>query len=270
MVTQMFKQFFGMKTNTFDKEIQTGEMFKGDDVRELESRLRHMLECRGIFLLVGEAGSGKTAALRMFTNALGASLYRPLYLPLTTLTVNDFYSALISMLGDSPKFRKIDMFRQIQSAIKTLYFEQRITPVLVIDEVHMSSCAILEDLRMLFNFNMDSVDPLILILAGQPLIRNKLALNVCAPLRQRITSRYSMKGFSLHETAEYLSTRMVQAGVNRAVFTEQAVASIHSCSSGLPRNINNIVTHALTYCAWKKLDMVDEEAVYQANIEISA
>lgn len=266
----MFKQFFGMKCNPFEKDVQIGDMYKSGDIKELESRLKYMLECRGIFLLVGEPGSGKTAALRKFAGGLGASLYRPLYLPLTTLTVNDFYSALVSMLGERPKFRKIDMFHQIQSAVKVLFYEQRITPVFIIDEVHMASSAILDDIRMLFNFNMDSVNPYILALAGQPLIRNKLSLNICVPLKQRIASRYSMKGLTLQETSEYLSSRMESAGVGRPVFTEQAISGIHSCSNGFPRNINNIATHALTYSAWKQLEMVDEESVYQANIEISA
>jgi len=266
----MFKQHFGMKSNPFEKDIQTGGIYKSTDIRELESRLKYMLECRGVFMLVGEPGSGKTAALKAFADGLGTSLYKPMYLPLTTLTVNDFYSALVSMLGETPKFRKIDMFRQIQNAISYLYFEQRITPVFIIDEVHMASTAILDDIRMLFNFNMDSANPFILILAGQPLIRNKLALNTCLPLKQRIASRYSMKGLSLQETAEYLSSRMALAGVECGVFSEQAVSSIHSCSNGFPRNINNIAVHALTYCAWKKLDTVDEEAVYQASIEVSA
>jgi type II secretory pathway predicted ATPase ExeA len=259
-----------MKKNPFDKDVCSGEMYEGLDIKELDSRLKYMLECRGIFLLVGEPGSGKTAALRKFTATLGASLYRPMYFPLTTVTVNDFYSALASMLGETSRYRKIDVFRQIQSSIAALYYDQRITPVIIIDEVHMASSAILDDLRMLFNFNMDSANPFIIILAGQPLIKNKLALNTCLPLRQRISMRYTMKGLTVQETAQYLDTRMSLAGVNKKIFTEQAVAGIHSCSNGFPRNINNLAIQALTYCTWKKLDMVDEEAVFQANIELSS
>jgi len=266
----MFKQHFGMKTNPFEKDIPAGDMYSGGDIKELDSRLKYMLECKGIFLLVGEPGTGKTAALRRFTSTLGHSLYRPTYIPLTTLTVNDFYSALATELGESRKYRKIDMFHQIQSAISALYYEQRVTPVIIVDEAHMASTAILDDLRMLFNFNMDASNPFILILAGQPLIKNKLALNMCLPLRQRVAARYTMKGLSLQETAGYLDTRMSLAGVERKVFTEQAVASIHSCSNGSPRSINNLAVQSLIYCAWKKTDTVDEEAVFQANLEISA
>ena len=265
----MFRQHFGMKFNPFEKEIDTANLYMGSDLKELDSRLKYALENRGLFLLVGEPGSGKTAALRKFADGLGPSLYKPLYLSLTTFTVNDFYNALATLLGEQPKYRKIDMFRQIQSAISNLYFEQRITPVIFADEIHMASSAILDDLRMLFNFRMDSVNPFLLILSGQPLIRNKLALNMTQPLKQRITGKYSMKGLSETETREYIQSRIALAGVMRDVFTEQAISGIHSSSNGFPRNINNIATACLMYCKWKNLDTVDEEAVYQANVELA-
>ena len=265
----MFKQHFGMKSNPFDKEIDSSNLYAGNDLKELESRLKYMLETRGIFLLVGEPGSGKTTALRKFADGLGPSLYRPCYISLTTVTVNDFYSEMASALGEQPKFRKIDMFNQIQSAICNLYFEQRITPVIIADEMHMAPTGILDDIRMLFNFRMDSINPFMLVIAGQPHIRNKLALNTCLPLKQRIAAKYSMKGLSEPETHEYINSRMAIAGVVRDVFTQQAIVQIHSSSSGFPRNINNIVTACFMYCKWKGLDTVDEEVVYQANMELA-
>ena len=265
----MFKQYFGMKFNSFDKEIDSANLYAGKDLIELEGRLKFMLENRGIFLLVGEPGSGKTAALRKFADGLGPSLYRPFYLSLTTVTVNDFYAELASKLGEQPKYRKIDLYHQIQSAISYLYFEQRITPVIIFDELHMASTAILDDIRMLFNFKMDSINPFVLILAAQPLIRTKLALNMSSPLKQRIINKYSMQGLSLPETSEYISSRMALAGVVRDVFTEQAISAIHASSNGFPRNINNIVTTCFMYCKWKGIDTVDEEVVYQANIELA-
>jgi len=265
----MFKQHFGMKSNPFDKEIDCSDLYAGGDLKELESRLKFILENRGIFLLVGEPGSGKTTALRKFADGLGPSLFKPFYISLTTVTVNDFYSDLAAKLGEQPRFRKIEMFNQIQAAIANLYFEQRITPVIIADEMHMASTGILDDIRMLFNFRMDSVNPFVLIIAGQPAIRNKLALNMCLPLKQRITSKYSMKGLTLPETCEYIKSRMGIAGVVRDVFTDQAFAIIHSSSNGFPRNINNIVAACLMYCKWKGLDIVDEETVYQANMELA-
>jgi len=265
----MFKQHFGMKMNPFGKEVDSADMYAGNDLKELESRLRYMLENRGIFLLVGEPGSGKTSALRKFADGLGPSLYKPFYISLTTVTVNDFYRELASALGEQPMSRKVDLFNQIQAAISNLYFEQRITPVILTDEMHMASTAILDDIRMLFNFRMDSINPFVLLISGQPHIRSRLALNTCLPLRQRIAAKYTMRGLSEPETLEYIRSRMEIAGVVRDVFTQQAISQIYATSNGFPRNINNIVTACFMYCIWKGLDTVDEEVVYQANVELS-
>lgn len=263
----MFTQHFELKFNPFDKEIPTDKLFSCRDSKELDSRLKYMLESRGICLLVGEPGSGKTTALRKLHDKLNRTLYKPCYLPLTTLTVKEFYQAMAALLGETPTYKKFSLFQQIQNCIQALYYEQRITPVIIVDEIHMAPTTILDDLRLLFNFRQDSANPFVLILSGQPQIRNRLALNTCYPLRQRITMRYSMQGFTLEETAEYCNSRMRIAGCNTEVFMPQALSAIHTVSGGLPRAINNIAVASLIYTAARKQAVVDEEAVFQANIE---
>jgi type II secretory pathway predicted ATPase ExeA len=263
----MFTQHFDLKFNPFDKEISTDKLFSSRDSKELDSRLKYMLDSRGICLVVGEPGSGKSTALRKLFDSLNRSLYKPCYLPLTTLTVKEFYQAMAALLGETPTHKKYSLFQQIQDCVQSLYYEQRITPVIIVDEIHMAPTSILDDLRLLFNFKQDSANPFVLILAGQPQIRNKLALNTCYPLRQRITMRYSMQGFTLEETADYCNSRMKIAGCSSEVFAPQALSAIHTVSGGLPRTINNIAVASLIYSAARKQMIVDEEAVFQANIE---
>lgn len=264
----MYRQFFGLRREPFDKDIDIKDLFISNDVREAESRLNYMTETKGIFLLIGEPGSGKTVVARRFADSLGTTLYKVCYLSLTTLTVNDFFSALVSMLGEQPRYRKIDMFRQIQSSIGELFYSQKITPVIIVDEIHMASVAILEDLRMIFSFKMDSADPYILLLAGQTHIRNKLVLNACLPLKQRIRLKYSMQGLSESESALYINQRMRSAGANDNVFTPEALASIHAATNGSPRNIGNLASHCLMYAAAKGYRAIDQDAVYQASQEL--
>lgn len=266
----MFKQFYGLTFNPFEKEIEIGKLFKSSDFNELEQRLRYMLDNRGIGLIVGEPGTGKSTCLRKFAENANKSLYKVCYLPLTTLTVKDFYQGLCTMLGTTKRYRKVDMFFEIQAAINSLYYEQRITPVFIVDEVHMASSAILDDLRILFNFKMDSANPFVLILSGQPQIRNKLMLTTSYPLKQRIIMRYSMQGLTEEECRDYLTSRMKIAGCPREVFTPEAILAIYNISGGAPRVINNIATAALMYSATKRNDSVDDEAVFQANIELGA
>lgn len=103
----MFKQHFGLKFNPFDKEIPTDKLYESRDLKELDSRLKYMLDNRGICLIVGEPGSGKSTGLRKFYETMSKSLYKPCYLPLTTLTVKEFYQALASLLGETPAYKKV-------------------------------------------------------------------------------------------------------------------------------------------------------------------
>jgi type II secretory pathway predicted ATPase ExeA len=264
----MYRQYFGLGQEPFGKDIDARDLFMSSDLKEAESRLNYITETKGVFLLIGEPGSGKTVVARRYAEKLGTTLFKVCYLSLTTLTVNDFFSALVTMLGEQTRYRKIEMFRQIQNAIEDLYYIQRITPVFIIDEVHMASVAILDDLRMIFNFKMDTADPYILLLTGQNLIRNKLVLNACLPLKQRIRLKYSMQGLSESETAQYINHRMRSAGASDDVFTSEALSAIHAASNGFPRNINNLATHCLMYAASNSCHTVDTDAVYQANQEL--
>jgi type II secretory pathway predicted ATPase ExeA len=264
----MFTQFFGLKFNPFTKEISTDDIFQSSDMLELSARLKYLQNTRGIGLVVGESGAGKSTALRKYTNELNKALYKPCYFALSTLTVKDYYQALAQMLGEEPASRKIALFKQIQGAITSYYYEQKITPVIILDEIQMAPNDLLEDLRMIFNFSMDSQNPYILILAGQPHIRNKLALNINYALRQRITVKYILQGLKREEIENYITSRLKIAGVTDEIFSPVSYDAIFSITKGLPRNVNNIATACLICACAKKQHEVDDEIVYQANAEI--
>ncbi|NLT51068.1 MAG: AAA family ATPase [Ignavibacteria bacterium] len=261
----MFKSYYGLKFNPFDKAIDITSIYESHDIKELGARFKYLQSTRGIFLLTGEPGTGKSTALRRFATSLNPSLYKVCYFPLSTVTVMDFYRGLLFELGEIPSCKKVTMFKQIQESILSLYHEQKITPVIILDEVQMLSNSILEELRLVFNFKMDSENPYILILSGQSTLRNKLQLSINTPLRQRISIKHSMQGLKKEELNEYISSLLKAAGNTNDIFTPQAIEVIYSLSKGVPRIINNIATASLMYgCATKK-DYIDEEAVYQGQ-----
>ncbi len=265
----MFIQFFGLKFNPFTKEVPVNQLYYSHEAKELESRLKYIQSTRGIFLLTAEPGIGKTTALRNFYENLNPGLYKPCYYSLTTVTVMDFYRGLVMKLGEIPEHKKISMFEQLQRLISCYYNEQRITPVIIVDEAQCLSNKILDDLRILFNFSMDSQNPFILILAGQTSLKNRLQMGTNTALRQRIHVKFHMQGLSKDELKEYIISRFKYAGALECdIFTDSAIESIHSASSGVPRSINNLITSSLIYSAGKQLKRIDEEIVYQASRDI--
>lgn len=264
----MFTQHFGLKMNPFTKELPTSDLFLGQDARELEARFKYIKSTRGIFLLTAEAGTGKTTALRRFVDGLNPGLYKPCYYALSTVTVMDFYRGIIMKLGEEPSHKKITMFEQLQRLIHTSYHEQRITPVIIIDEAQSLSNSVLDDLRILFNFKMDSENPYILVLAGQPTLKNRLQLGINQPLKQRIGTKYHMQGLSRDELNDYVSSRLKLAGaMDTNIFTPGALDAVHTLTKGIPRMVNKLLTASLLAAYARKTDAIDDEIIYQAHQE---
>ncbi|OFV72401.1 ATP-binding protein [Acetobacterium wieringae] len=86
------------------------------------------------------------------------SSFKVIYSSFSTLTPNDFYRYLATEFGAQPSYRKPDNFRIIQEEISRLTLEKRKTPVIIIDEANHINSATLNDLKILFNFEMDSRD----------------------------------------------------------------------------------------------------------------
>jgi type II secretory pathway predicted ATPase ExeA len=264
----MFKSFYSLSKRPFDKEIRGKDMFLSISHQEIQARLNYLKDNRGIGLVTGDAGSGKTSSLRAFAASLNPSLYRVVYFPLSTVTVQDFYRGLAFSLGLEAAFRKVDLFHQIQEAIQSLYAEKKTTPVIILDELQLASTHFLSDLHLLFNFSMDSENPFILVLCGLPALATKLSLTHQQPLAQRLIMRYKAPPLTPEETRAYLEHHMSLAGAKHPIFNDNAVGAITTVSRGLPRLVNNLATNALIYGYQKKLELIDEEAIRQAAIEL--
>jgi type II secretory pathway predicted ATPase ExeA len=265
----MFRHYFGMTQNPFAKEVAERDLFQSADLCELASRLAHMSKTRGFFLLTAESGCGKTAALRHWASSLNPAVHKTVYVALSTVTVMDFYRNLVCGLDGEPGHNKASLFAQLQELILSSFHERKLVPVLILDEAQCLSSAVLDDIRMIFNFKMDSESPFICVFAGHQSIRRRLQLASNQALRQRFLGNYHMAGLSKDEIGPYISSRFKVAGADGAgVFTPSAVECLHALAKGLPRVLNNLICASLTIAALGDVHTIDEEVVYQAERDI--
>jgi len=257
---------YGLEFNPFiknSKEI----LINTSEYRETLFRLDYLAKTKGFGILTGSPGRGKTTSIRNWTATLNPSLFKVIYSPLSTLTPTDFYKNLVKEFGAEPAFKKPDNFRLIQEEITRLYVEKRRTPVIIIDEANYINNAILNDFKILFNFEMDSKDRAAILLAGLPKLNSTLSLSVHEPLKQRIVMNYNLEGISKEEGRLYISEKLKGAGCNQSVFEEAAIEAILNASDGTPRLINKYCNTSMLIGDSHKADFITADIVMQAISE---
>ena len=254
---------YGLEFNPFIKNAKDLllETAKSSEVR---TRLDYLRDTHGFGILTGEPGRGKTTAARTWAASLSPSLFKVSYSSLSTLTVMDFYRQVVSGLGAEPRFRKNELFDDIQREVKRCSLEKRITPVIIIDEADMLSNKVLSDLQIMFNFEMDSRDLAIVLLVGQPRLNTTLNQSTHESLRQRIVMNYHMTGISKEEGRRYIQRKLEGAGSLQTVFDTNAVEAVLNAAGGTPRMINKICNRSLMIGASLNQDTINADTVMKA------
>ena len=251
---------YGLEFNPFLKN--TKDIFlETAEFREARVRLEYLGETRGFGVLTGSPGRGKTTAARAWAASLSPSRFKVVYSSLSTLTVMDFYRQIAAGLGAEPGFRKNDLFNDIQREVNRYALEKRVTPVIIIDEADMLSHKILSDLQIMFNFEMDSRDRAVVLLAGQPQLNTTLNQSTHESLRQRIVMNYHMGGMTKEEGRDCINRKLEGAGSRQPVFEENAIEAILNAANGTARIINKICNRSMMIGANQGKCVIDADTV---------
>ena len=143
----MYLRHFALTRLPFETPAHTDELYESNSRREAEARLHHLIELKGIGLLTGEVGSGKTTVCRHVAAALHPGLYRVGYVSLTTGNVLDMYKSIAWELGLPTERSRATAYRAIRAEITRRVCEAKQLPVLVIDEAQHLRNDVLEDLQ---------------------------------------------------------------------------------------------------------------------------
>jgi type II secretory pathway predicted ATPase ExeA len=187
---------------------------------------------------------------------------------MTTGNVMDLYKSIAWELGLPTERNRAALFKQIRGEVSRLCAENRLRPVLVVDEAHHLRTELLEDLRLLTNYAMDSENRLTVVLVGHPELRRRMGMAALDALSQRIVVRANVRGIARDEMGGYLAHRLRLAGSELPLFEPPTVEAIFQASSGLPRKANNLAHHALFAAAIAKTKTVTTEHVAAAMKEI--
>ena len=243
----MYESFFGLRERPFDLAANPRFMHWTAQHQEALSNVQYGLTSRkGLTLLLGDAGTGKTSVLTAAVEAMnGSAMLCGLNNP--TLTRQEFLEALASKFGLSRKaaYSKTRMLAEIERKLSDARRAGCVT-ALVVDEAQSLPDELLEEIRLLVNLVVEGETLLPVILAGQPELAERLNRDALRQIKQRVALRCSLAPLDLAQTGRYIARRIqVAGGKSFQVFTREAVGAIHAVSHGIPRLISVICDNAL-------------------------
>jgi type II secretory pathway predicted ATPase ExeA len=263
---------YGFTAMPFTAAIPVTSLFGSAAHKEAVARLRWLISARGLGVITGEVGCGKTVAVRAAVSGLDPSRHTLIYLPNPQIGVRGIHSAVAAALGQVPRFHHATLIPQVEAALAAEADERNRHVILAIEESHLLTHEQLEAVRMLTNSDLDSRSPLTILLIGQPTLKRRLRVGDMAALDQRVALRYHIPAPPLTpaEASGYIRSHLEHAGRSDTLFSDDAVRAIHTHARGLPRAVNRLaVTALLAACAADKT-IVDESSARTAISEEAA
>lgn len=264
----MFLSYYGLDRDLFKKEISDKDSYKSENYKEMISRLEYIKEIKGIGLFVGDHGIGKTYTLRCFKEKTNKDLYKIIYISVGNLTVFEFLNVISKELGlDTGNCYRNEIESNIQREIKRMINNHK-EIILILDNAQNLSRQMIQALKFLYDFDMDSVDYVSIIICGSSEIEDELSKKRYEHIKQRIILKYHLKPLSREETKEYIETRLKLSGQSKMIYTEPAIHALYNISKGNIRILNNIIKTTLIIGYQKKKEIIDEEIVRISKDEI--
>ena len=242
----MYAEFYGLKEMPFALTPDPRYIYFTPSHTEVMANLHYGVESgKGLIAVTGEVGTGKTTILRWMMQRLDRTVLVA-YIFNPRLSVAEFYQHLAALLDIQDWETKSDLLLKLGETLDSRH-RRGLRTVLVVDEAHGLSASVLEEIRLLCNFESDTAKKLQIVLTGQPELRNVLNNHDLRQLKQRVSLRCDISALpNVEETAQYIAHRLKVAGAERAdIFSPGAIDYIFRCSEGIPRNINNLCDNAL-------------------------
>src|SRR3977135_993632 len=245
-VKRVYAEFYGLQELPFALTPDPRFIYFTPSHTEVMANLHYGIESgKGLIVVTGEVGTGKTTILRWMMQRLDRTVLVA-YIFNPRFSVTEFYQHVAALLDIQKWETKPEWLVERGKALESRH-SRGLRTVLIIDEAQGLSAGVLEEIRLLSNFESDTAKQLQIVLTGQPELREVLNDPDLRQLKQRVALRCVIKPLPpVEETDRYITSRLLVSGAERTdIFSAEAIDYIYRCTEGIPRNINNLCDNAL-------------------------
>jgi len=241
-----YESSYGLTISPFQNTPDPRFLFRSQSHQEALDRLLYAVEAREMAVLVGEVGTGKTLLTRALLDELDDAEYDVAMLLNPRLSPTQLLRTLAVEWGVAqPRRARADLWAQLSDRLWECH-TAGVLPVAIIEEAQLiTRSELLDELRLLTNFQLDDANLLSLILVGQPELKETLGRDRLRAFRQRIGVQYELLPLTETDSVCYVQHRLAVAGRVEPLFTTDALAALYQYSQGLPRSLNHLANMAL-------------------------
>jgi type II secretory pathway predicted ATPase ExeA len=256
----MYLQHFELKHNPLGKEGKTN--VDEDQYQKLKPKLDNLLITRGVGIVTGESGVGKTRGISHWLKTLNPHIYKPIYQPDTNFGPFCIYRNFADKIGLELTSRYSTLWRNIKQELSHCYNEKKITPIWILDEAQQLPQKFLSDLPLFLNYNCDSEDIMVLLLVGSPRLLHTIQKQAFEPLMSRIQFHFEWEAIENFERfKKVVQSAFELAGAKTSLMSETGIQIIHVATKGRLRYANRIITHCLQKAAAQNINHIPDDII---------
>lgn len=265
-----YLDFFGLREQPFSSTVDDRFYYGSKQHAEALIRLKYAIDSmKGLAVVTGDIGTGKTTLSRKMLNQLDEEKYEAALLVVlhSSITTDWLMKKIALQIGvEHPAAAKVDILGQIYKQLLELHKKEMKTVVLIDEMQMLKSQEIMEEFRGLLNMEVMEGKLITFVFFGLSEMEDILSLD--EPLKQRIALRCRLAPLEEKNTSEYIKHRMSVAGAEREVFSDQAIHKIHSYSEGVPRLINTVSDNGLLEGFLIRKQTIDEAIIDSVAINL--
>lgn len=258
---------WGLRHAPFADHDQAADLFPAPSQREALPLLDTTAALRGLMVLTGPPGSGKSALLKSWLPALEPKRHLPLLITQSSLSAAGVLEMILAKLGETPRFKRSANLLALEARLAQL---APLTLVLVLDDAHNYPAPALEEIRLLLGLGGGRRPAFALVLLGDRYLLGGLRLAVQRALFSRISAAHQLAPLPRELAADYLCWHLRRAGLDREVFQPAAIDLLAEAAEGIPRTLNLLAQAAWLAAARQRRSEVQPEHVHLALRQVPA
>ena len=265
-----YLEYYNLREHPFSNVVDNKFYFNSPHHENALVKLKYAIESKkGLAVVIGDIGTGKTTLARRLLEELDESRYEATLLVVIHSSVSSEWllRKFAMQLGiEAISEDKVEVLGHIYRRLIEINESGR-TAVLLMDEVQMlKSREIMEEFRGLLNMETPDGKLLNFVFFGLPELESVLALD--EPLLQRVAVKIRLKEFSEETTNDYMRHRLSVAGGKGDIFSTEAIRSIYHYTTGTPRLINTVCDNALLEGYLARTAVIDAPIINTVAVDL--